>query len=273
MPMVVRGYGRASTDKQIVTIEAQESVVKDAFELYRRIKPEWSDAVWGGFYREEAITRTSVFRERPIGSLVCAATRHGDVIMVAKYDRIFANVKDACDTLEMVEQRKFKLCILDLDVDISSDLGQAIFKVAAVFKELAAKDIRRNTREVLQYRKSIGRPASGAVPIGWKIVRVRLKDAGGKSESFFVIDEVQRKFARRFLTLWEMHGKTQSQFAGWLNEHGYRQPSGSRWTQVQVSRWMRAINGNFALPNGSHVAAPIPADAKAVETTFVDMDD
>ena len=271
MVMVVRAYGRVSTDKQSLSLEAQESVCRDAFTLYQRIKPAWQDAVWGGFYREEAITRTSIFRQRPMGSLVLAATKPGDVIMAARYDRIFANVKDACDMIEIVETQKIKLNILDIDIDISGDLGQAVFKIVAVFKELAVKDIRRATREALAHLREQGR-SFGQKPIGWDRVQVIVND---RKQSYLVPSDTDRGLAKR---LYALHSQWEGTFKSFINElhaRDIRNPyaKNKRWHQFSLRRWIDAAKNDFILPNGSHTAAPIPPNAKPVKVLTIADDD
>src|SRR5262249_39333892 len=131
MVCTFRGYGRASRDTQILSTEQQESGVTDAFGALQRLKPKYAEAVWGGFYGDgidEAITRTSKFRERHFGSLVLAASQPGDVILVSNYDRIFANVIDVCETLEFLRMMQIGLIILDCDIDTTTIVGEFCFK-------------------------------------------------------------------------------------------------------------------------------------------------
>src|SRR6188474_1020553 len=108
MSSICRGYGRASTDHQVQSTEQQESVELETFALYKRIKPDWKDAEWGGFFADEATSRVSAFSQRHFGSLVIAASQPGDIILVANYDRIFANVSDVCDTLKLLNERRVR---------------------------------------------------------------------------------------------------------------------------------------------------------------------
>lgn len=255
---ICRGYGRASKDKQIVSVFQQESVCQDAFGLFTRIKPDWANLTWGGFFvEEENTTRTSKFRERKTGHILLAATQPGDMILVAKYDRIFANVIDACETIELIEQRKFRIHILDAELDISTNMGQAAFKMFSIFKELEVKEIRSRSRDNVAYRKGHGLPFNKQ-PIGWKYAVVEIR---GQRRSFYVPDRESRALAKRILALRTQLGRYDRTLDE-LNRLRVMRPNGtSRWRYTQVKRWCRAAIHDFPLPDGSQEPAPIPAEA------------
>lgn len=273
---VVRGYGRASTDKQLLSPSQQEAVVKDAFDLFVRVKPEWQSATWGGFFFDEATHRDSKFREREVGSLVLAATQPGDAIIVSNFDRIFAKVADVCETLDLIQQRKFRLVVLDLDTDLSSDLGQCFFKVMAAIKELEVKATRSRTRNALQHRRNVGLPA-GRHPLGWSTVAVMIK---GKVRRYYVPNEEQRALGRKILDLQVRRGLNFKDTMKLLNQLGIKNPQAEnygrrqsgKWTPHAIAKWLRAAQNNFPLRNGSHVPFPIPPEAEPVPTNFVSAD-
>jgi DNA invertase Pin-like site-specific DNA recombinase len=264
---ICRAYGRASTQKQVMSPLQQEAACKDAFSLYTRLKPDWANAEWGGFFFDEATTRTGKFRERPVGSLLIAMTRPGDVIMVANFDRIFANVSDVCETLELVELRKFRLAILDMDIDISGNLGQAVFKIMAAVKELDVKEIRRRGRETAAYRKSSGLP-HGKHPIGWH-TKCFIK-SGQRMFRRYLPNADERELARLILNLRTQHELSLGEIARELTKRRIKNPRGHGWTKPAVTRWINAALLNFPVNNGSHAPAPIPVDAEPVDSIFSD---
>jgi len=264
----VRGYGRASTDAQVRSTEQQEAVELEAFDLFRKVKPGWNDAQWGGFFRDEDTERISKFRERHSGSLILAASRPGDVILVANYDRIFASVVDVCETLELVRERRIKLLILDCDIDTTTDFGESVFKLLAVIKEMEVKEIRRRVREMNVHRRKIGLPCARAV-IGWKNVSVFHE---GRIRRYPQPDHVARRFGYDLLkqfTEWKKSFVQAHQFA---NSIGLKQMNGRRWTLLTFKKWLKAARDDFPLPNGSHDAPPIPPDAKPVVMNTISAD-
>lgn len=259
---VVRGYGRASTDKQVISPLQQEATVREHFELFKRVKHGWSNAEWGGFHAEEPITRTSKLRNRPIGSLVLATSRPGDVIMASNYDRIFANVMDVCETIELIEVKKFRLCILDLDIDIGTDMGQAVFKIMAAIKELEVRELRRRCRENARYRVSQGLPV-GTYTIGWKTVAYRDKTTRGIQRRY-VPDYETRELAMKLLAR-KKAGASINGMTNELNRNGILNPkTHTKFNRPAIYRLLEAAKRNFPLSNGSHDAPPIPPDAEPI---------
>lgn len=244
---VVRAYGRASTEEQLMSPKQQEDVCAEMFALYKKVRPAWKNAVWDGFYFDEATTRTSRMLEREVGGLVVAASRPGDVIMAAKYDRVFANVLDACEMIELMETKKFGLCILDMDIDLTSHIGQAFFKFMSVVKEMEVKEIRQRARDSAAYRRKYGLPNNRLAPIGWRIID------GPDGGRIYTEDEGHRRIARKLLAYRNQdlyRFQTLELFATAVNRLGLRHPSGRPWERRTVNRWLAAARNGF--PKGMH---------------------
>lgn len=265
--IVVRAYGRASTLKQVMSPLQQEAACKDAFDLYKRIKTGWVNAEWGGFFFDEATSRTSKFHERPMGSLLVATSKPGDIIMAANFDRIFANVLDVCETLELVETRKFKLTILDADIDISSDIGQMAFQMFALVKNLEVKAVRRRGRDAAAHRIANGMPW-GQSPVGWKTKCFKNKKGGFGRR--YVANNEDRALAKLVLDLRVVQELSYREIADELRSRRIRCPRGKGWAAMTVRRWANAALHNFPLKNGSHTPAPLPPDAAPIDSIFAD---
>lgn len=269
-PFMVRGYGRASTDRQVDSPVFQEKTVTTAFELYRSVKPGWDKAQWGGFYVEPPISRDTKLRERQVGSLLLAATLPGDVIMASNFDRIFANTLDACETIELIEQRHFRLCILDMELDISTSLGQAAFKIIAAIKELEVQEIRRRCRESSHARRAAGMPV-GAIPIGWRPVVLRRH---GKICKWYVKDEGFRAHVEELAIKRQREGLSFAQLFKWMNKKGFVNPRTRRpWKERQLYRAFAQRRKHYPLANGSTEAPPIPPDVEGIPWTVMQPDD
>jgi DNA invertase Pin-like site-specific DNA recombinase len=263
MGIVVRGYGRASTDRQVLSTDQQHTVIKDAFAAYKVVKPDWKDAVWGGFLADEATSRETEFSKRHSGSLLLAASQPGDVIVVANYDRIFAKVTHACDALELLSKRNVSLIILDTQVDTTTIHGDAFFKMLAIFKEMEVKTIRKRIRDAAAHRKRVGRPF-GKAPVGFKIVVSKVPGMP-TFQRYLTADNAARRRAREMLRLKTQNGFSYRQAHEYCNKVvGLRMPSGKKWTFPTFLAWCRAAEADFVLPNGSHDPAPIPLDAEPV---------
>lgn len=267
----VRGYGRASTDAQVASTEVQHARVQDGFDAYRRIKSSWANATWGGWFADEATSRVSVFRERHAGSLLLAACKPGDVILVSMYDRIFASVVDVCETMELLKAMKVGLIIMDSDFDTTSPVGEFCFKVLALVKELEVRHIRERTKAALEHRRRLGKP-TGVRPIGWKIVNVSIEGVA-RPQKFYVPDHKARRLANEILSIKESNGLTYTAACEVCNKAGRKQLNKRRWTHPTFIGWCRAAEKGFPLPNGQHEAAPIPPDAKPVNINTISEED
>ncbi len=256
--MKVFGYGRASTDIQVASTTQQHSVVLDAFEAYKKIKPAWANAVWAGFVADEATSRTSRFPQRHNGSLLVAACQPGDVIMVSNYDRIFANVVDVCETIGLFKERNIGLIILDFEIDTTTIIGEFCFKLLALVKELEVQEIRRRTREAVAHRNRVGLP--GTYPrIGW-MTKLMLIPGSRKPQKFLVPNNAVRRLAREILRIKINNNFSYNEAMDYCNENKILR-NRKKWTKRTFLKWCDAAREDFVLPNGNHEAAPIPANA------------
>jgi len=278
MAVTVYGYGRASKSHQVLSTDQQHAKVTDAFALRKANDPLWRDAEWGGWLADEATGRESCFRERHCGSLILAACKPGDVIAVSNFDRLIAGVRDAVDTMDYIHQHKINLWILDfggMQLDTTTPMGETFFVIMAQLKRLEVLDIRRRTRESKAHRKRLGRPWSKP-PVGWKIVVASVPGITGP-QRYFVEDQLSRRLARELAGIMRQGQLSYTQASQYCNSIGLKQITGAtkgkRWTIPTFAKWCRAAENNFVLPNGSHEACPIPADAIPVIVETISPDD
>jgi DNA invertase Pin-like site-specific DNA recombinase len=220
----------------------QDDVTLEALNLYRKIRPGWDSAIDDGFYFDEATSRTSKMVEREVGGLVLAATKPNDVIMAAKFDRIFANTIDACEVIELIEAKDFRLCILDLDIPLDNHIGQAVFKILAAIKEMEVKEIRQRAKDSSAYRRKVGLPNNGNAPIGWRVID------GTNDDRIYIEDGGARRLARKLLTLRntdEYRFLSLAKFATAMNNRGLTHPSGAIWWAPTITRWLEAAKQDF----------------------------
>jgi DNA invertase Pin-like site-specific DNA recombinase len=262
MAFKVFGYGRVSTDHQGVSIEQQRLNVEDAFALYKRVKPDWAEAEWGGWFQDVGVSRTTKFREREAGRLVFDGSVRGDVILVNNFDRMFASALDVCETLEIIKERGVRLSILDFPIPIDTDLGEACFQIIALIKNIEVKAIRSRTKLALEHRRNVGLPV-GKPPAGWRTVRMRVD---GGIRSFYVKDWGQRKLADKMLIKQAELRLSNQMFFSWCKHAGWLDADGREWSEHTFLRFLRAAKRGFPLPNGKLDAAPIPATARPTET-------
>jgi len=274
MAVTVYGYGRASKSHQVLSTDQQHAKVTDAFALRKANDPLWRDAEWGGWLADESTGRESCFRERHCGSLILAACKPGDVIAVSNFDRLIAGVRDAVDTMDYIHQHKINLWILDfggMQLDTTTPMGETFFVIMAQLKRLEVLDIRRRTRESKAHRKRLGRPFTQPV-LGWKHRVVRVPGIPTQ-QRYLVPDNAARRLARELVGIKCQLNRSYTQASQYCNSIGLKQRNGKRWTIPTFVAWCRAAENNFPLPNGSHEACPIPADAIPVIVETISPDD
>lgn len=255
----VYGYGRASTDRQILSTEQQESVVLQWFNANKLARADWAEAEWRGFFADVETSRTTKLREREAGSQVIAACGEGDLIVASNYDRMFANVVDICEMFDLMSAKRFGIRCLDLDIPLDTDLGQAVFKLMAVIKELEVKEIRRRIKGMLKHLRESGHP-TGTAPFGWKTIKAI---TGGKRKTYFKEDMKARRFAEKIARIKAEKGIGIKKLVTYCNTHNLLPLKGGIWDAHRMRRMLRAYRDNFPL-KGGHTPAPIPPDALPV---------
>lgn len=159
-------YGRASTDKQIITIANQEEVCQGYFRM-KQIQLKNEQLEFGGWFPDAAVTSKIDFLDRPMGNSIANLVQKGDFITVTNFDRMFRSVKDCDRTMQFCEDRGVNLSIMDMDVDTSTPNGRFFAQIISAVKELERKNISIRTREALQFNLRNGKLHKGT-PIGWR---------------------------------------------------------------------------------------------------------
>lgn len=271
MVFKVFGYGRASTDLQTLSTDKQHAICLDIFEFKKRTNPEWADAVWGGWVADEATCRETKFRQRHFGSLLLAAVKPRDRIICAAQDRMCGDLIDFCETMKLSEQMKFVIVVGDKEIDCADEATVCYYEIVTSFAALEVKRLRRRCRESIAHRKRLGR-AYCTPRIGWRHKAVRMP-GNPTIQRYQVPDERARRYARKLYDMTIQRGRSYRQGAFYCNSEGFKQLNGKPWTTQTFMKWMRAVEDNFVLPNGSHEAAPIPADAIPVNVETISADD
>ena len=96
-------------------------------------------------------------RKRPVLEAALARLAEGDAFVIYDLDRAFRSAIDALLTAENLRKRGVDFQIVANGLDTSSDMGQVIYGVMAVFAQHELKTIRRRTREGLEAAKRSGK--------------------------------------------------------------------------------------------------------------------
>ncbi len=102
----------------------------------------------------------------------------GDVLMVAKLDRLTRSVHDASGLMLRSEKSGWGLVALDVPVDTTTAAGKAMAQILSVFAELERQLIGERTKAALAIKRDqgvvLGRPRT----LPDKVVRLILKERG-----------------------------------------------------------------------------------------------
>ena len=181
------GYCRVSTEEQGQSglgLEAQRASI--AAECERR---NWI------LVRVEEDVASGGRLDRPGLNAALEAVAQGEVdgLMVAKLDRLSRSVLQFSGLLERFRSKGWGLVILDLGIDTTTIMGEAMATMAATFAQVERRRIGERTREALAVKKAqgiqLGRPRVLPDEVRGEIQR-RVK--AGESYSQIARDLTQR---------------------------------------------------------------------------------
>lgn len=149
----VVGYIRVSTAEQGrsgLGLEAQQAAIAAAC-AYRG----WQLV---STYRDVQSGKAINGRHELRHALDDLAGRRADALVVAKLDRLSRSMKDFVDLLETSRRQRWALVCLDVDMDTSTAMGEAMAQLAMTFAQLERRRIGERTSAALQAKKDRGEP-------------------------------------------------------------------------------------------------------------------
>ncbi len=147
--MTVRAYVRVSTDSQAASghgLDAQRKTI--SAEADRR---GWEDVVWyidGGFSGKDL--------DRPAMADLLSVIRRGDVLVIAKLDRLSRSLSDFAALMERAQRQKWNVVALDLGIDLSTPNGEFMASVLAAMARWERRIIGQRTKEGMAAARAKG---------------------------------------------------------------------------------------------------------------------
>lgn len=161
---MIFGYARVSTGDQC--LDAQTDQLQAA-----------------GCERIYAEKATGARRERLELEKLLDNLRRGDVVVVAKYDRLARSLPDLLAIIKEIEDRGAGFRSLAEDIDTTSSAGRLIFHVFASVAQFERERISERTRDGLQAAKKRGRVGGrpSALSSSQAVEVRRMRDEQGRS--------------------------------------------------------------------------------------------
>lgn len=256
MPITLRGYGRASNDKQVLTIEAQRDNTFKEFQHQLATGQIPADSIWGGFFADTDTCRATSFLKRPMGIHVAINTKPEDRIIVAAFDRMIASSIDCYETIEWAIKNKTYLVFMDLRIDSSTSAGRMALEMIGAVKGYERREICRRTRDVAQYQKSQGRPY-GVPPIGY-MVKTIIPVGGGRPMKYYFPCPAERRYGQCIVDLKDQHGMSYREIALKMYNAKIPNPRTGRiiCDYPKVSTYYHAVKNGWPLHGGIQWKAP-----------------
>ena len=169
---MIIGYARVSTDDQ--NLDAQTDALQVA-----------------GAERIFADRITGTARRRPELDRMLDQLRAGDVVVVAKYDRLARSLADLLDIVKAIQGTGAGFRSLAEDIDTTTPAGRLVFHVFASIAQFERERISERTREGLEAARKRGRVGGrpSALAPDQKAEARRMRDEEGRS-----LPEIARLF-------------------------------------------------------------------------------
>ena len=121
---------------------------------------------------------TGVSRDRPQLLRLLSDLREGDVVVVKSVDRLSRSTLDLLEISEKIKSANAHLKILDLNIDLSSPVGECVLTILGAVAQMERTTIMERTKEGIAIAKSQGKYTgrkSGAIALNSQSAIERFK--------------------------------------------------------------------------------------------------
>jgi DNA invertase Pin-like site-specific DNA recombinase len=164
--------------------------------------------------------------------------RRGDILIVAKFDRLFRSIQDTHNQFAEFQANGIELIILQLGPEPISEntTGKALVSLFALVAELESDFIRQRSMDGKAAKAARGGFTGGQVPIGWDKI-------GKGRDARLIVNERQQEMLKLARDL-RAGGKTFTDITKELNRRGFRRRrDGEPLIYRQVYNWLKRKPG------------------------------
>ena len=210
-------YCRVSTDRQEISIEAQQDQVR-AMAVLKGV--DLLDVIVDDGQSAKNLDRPGA--KRLLGMVEAGLL---DMVIIAKLDRLTRSVRDLTDLLERFAKHSVSLVSVGESLDTNSAAGRLILNVMASISQWEREVIGERTRTALAKLRSQGK-MTGKPRYGWRSVGKGLP----------VVQDYEEQENIGTIRLMRSDGHSFRKIAEWLNQHKSTVRSGALWTVNDVQR-------------------------------------
>lgn len=202
----------------------------------------------GEFYDADVSGGVELIR-RPAGGVLLGRVQPGDVIVAAKWDRMFRDCRDGLNTLHSLNSRNISVVCIDFNVDTRTAAGYLMATQMLAFAEFERKRISERTKEGLAIIKfNRGVKISYSCRLGWKRVR-KHKQTRKDGQPYAVIEPwwEERKECERIVYLCDIRRMSFAEVAQMFSRNGEKciQDGRTKWTYEMVKKRYRAAKAMY----------------------------
>ena len=148
--MRVVGYTRLSVERDGYGLDVQEQAIREACQGDELVE----------LFRDDGFSGRNTDRPGLRAALDTIERGEAEALMVAKLDRLTRSIVDFGELLEWAESHGARLIVLDMNLDTSTPMGEAMANMAVVFAQFERRMIGQRTKEALAQARARGRRIS-----------------------------------------------------------------------------------------------------------------
>lgn len=230
---------------------AQNYIIQRWVECEREVNPNFVNMADAGEFWDADTSGGIEFFKRPSGASLRGRLRPGDVIVSAKWDRMFRDCRDFENTLHFLDEMKVRLVCLDMNVDTSTSTGRFAARIIVAKGEMERTQCSERIKDalkVIKYTKGV--KIAHDAPLGWKFTRTHEKTRkDGKRYARLEPDPDERDECRTIARLIDNKGMAYGDVAKMFMLNNRKNPRAkggqASWSRASVRNRYRAYKAGF----------------------------